>query len=70
MAVEVIRRMLEKARRRNRVRRAVVDLVNHGGCAHVVPGEVDSETVLIHTCGDRCPWLAARTIVTEHLGAW
>lgn len=74
----MIRRLLDSARRRNRLYRGVIALYNEGMCRHVhariVASSLEGETVhhveYVHTCGDACPWLEARRIVDEQIGAW
>ena len=75
----MIRRILDGVRRRNRLRVATIALYNEGMCRHVHarvvaatlggdPAEIRVEYV--HACGENCPWLAARRIVEEQIGAW
>jgi hypothetical protein len=74
----MIRRLIDAARGRNRLRVGLIGLYDEGMCRHVhariVASTLEGDTVhyieYVHTCGDACLWLHARTIVSEQLGAW
>ena len=79
----MIRRILDGVRRRNRLRVATIALYNEGMCRHVharivTPTTFDgyygdirqARVEYVHACGENCPWLAARRIVDEQIGAW
>ena len=77
MAAGVIARLRNSIRRRNAIRRAIVDLYGEGMCRHVhavVVKDESGDTVhhvqYVHKCGHDCAWLRARRTAEEHLGAW
>jgi hypothetical protein len=79
MAAGVIARLRNSIRRRNAIRRAIVDLYGEGMCRHVhaqvwqvsqLSGDPVHEIRYVHDCGDNCAWLRARRTAEEHLGAW
>lgn len=80
----MIRRILDGVRRRNRLRVATIAMYNSGICQYVTARIVMPDTFggrlnvdmrelrieYVHGCGDACPWLEARRIVDEQIGAW
>ena len=76
-------RLFGATRRRKLLRVATIALYNEGMCRHVharivVPDTFDGHygdvrqlrVKYVHACGEVCPWLEARRIVDEQIGAW
>ena len=66
----MIRRIMDGVRRRNRLRVATIAMYNSGMCQHVTVRDGQ----LVHRCAEDhpryCPWLEARRVVDEQIGAW
>ena len=66
----MIRRTLEALRRRNRLRMATIAMYNSGMCQYVAV----EDGRIVHRCikdhPEYCPWLYARRVVDEQIGAW
>ena len=66
----MIRRILDGIRRRNRLRVATIAMYNSGMCQYVTVRDGQ----LVHRCAEDhpryCPWLEARRVVDEQIGAW
>ena len=66
----MIRRLLDGVRRRNRLRVATIAMYNSGMCKYVTVRDGQ----LVHRCAEDhpryCPWLEARRVVDEQIGAW
>jgi len=66
----MIRRVYQAIRRRNRLRVATIAMYNSGMCQYVYAREGQ----LIHSCAEDhpryCPWMEARRVVDEEIGAW
>lgn len=70
MAAGVIARLLANIRRRNRLRTATIAMYNSGMCQYVTV----RDGVLVHRCAEDhpryCPWIEARRVIDEEIGAW
>ena len=66
----MIRRILDNVRRRNRLRNATIAMYNSGMCQYVTVRNGE----LVHRCAEDhpgyCPWIDARRVVDEEIGAW
>lgn len=65
-----LRYVFELIRRRNRLRAATIAMYNSGMCQYVTVRDGE----LVHRCAEDhpryCPWIEARRVVDEEIGAW